>query len=104
MSLYRDDNGVPGALVAQSNTVTITAGAAARWVRFTAPVTRLDPGAHWVVIHTGGTNGIARNRGDGPANWYSNKDPFADGATDPFGAGWTGNTTLSVHATYTVGY
>jgi hypothetical protein len=104
MVLYRDSGGVPAARVAQSPVATIAAGMTGRWVNFTAPPTALDPGVYWIVIHTGGTGGVARNRGDGAANWYSNLDPFADGPTNPFGTGWTGAVTLSVHATYTMGY
>ena len=48
---------------------------------------------------------LARNRGDGAANWYGlSDDLFSDGASNPFGTGSSGNGTLSVYATYTVGY
>jgi len=104
MVLYRDSGGVPGARLAQSPIATINAGLAGRWVAFNLPPTALDPGAYWIMIHTGATGGVARNRGDGAANWYSNLDAFSDGASDPFGTGWTGSVTLSVYASYTVGY
>jgi len=94
----------PAARLAQSNIVTIAAGAPGQWVTFTGPAIALDPGAYWVVIHTGPTNGLIRKRSDGVANWYSNLDTFSDGAASPFGAGTTGTATLSVYATYTVGY
>ena len=49
--------------------------------------------------------GVTRNRGgDGAANWYGNADAFADGAANPFGTGTAGTGTLSVNASYTVGY
>jgi hypothetical protein len=105
MVLYRDNNGVPGGRWAQSNIVTIAAGTPGRWVNFSAPATPLDPGQYWIVLHTGDTTGIARNRGgDGPANWYGNLDAFADGPANPFGPGAAGTGTLSVKATYTVGH
>jgi hypothetical protein len=106
MVLYKDTNGVPDSLRAQSNIVTITPGTTGRWVNFTTPATPLDPGQYWIVIHTGATQGIVRNRGgDGPDNWYGlNTDTFADGPSNPFGTGASGTGTLSVKATYTVGY
>lgn len=104
MVLYRDSGGVPAARVTQSPVATINAGMTGRWVNFNPPPVALDPGAYWIVIHTGGTEGLARNRGDGAANWYSNIDPFADGPANPFGTGWSGSVTLSVYATYTMGY
>jgi hypothetical protein len=107
MVLYRDSGGVPAARVAESNTVaSIAAGAAGKWVNFAAPAATLTPGDYWIVIHTGATGGVARNwGGDGPANWYGNNtDVFADGPGSTFGTGTTGTGTLSVTATYTVGY
>jgi hypothetical protein len=104
MALYRDNAGVPGALVAQSGAGTVAAGSAGRWMWFSGPATRLDPGAYWIVIHTGDTAGVARNRGDGAANWYAAIDQFADGPSSQFGTGWSGNVTLSVNVFYTVGY
>jgi hypothetical protein len=103
MVVYKDNNGVPGGKWAQSNVVNIAAGSAGRWVDFTAPATPLDPGQWWIVIHTGDTGGVARNRGDGANNWYGNADAFSDGPSNPFGSGATGNGTLSVKISYTVG-
>jgi len=103
--IYKDSNGVPNGKWAQSNVVTIPAGKAAGWVNFTAPATALDPGDWWLVIHTGDTGGIARNRSDGADNWYGlSADAFADGPSNPFGTGTAGAGTLSVKANYTVGY
>jgi hypothetical protein len=104
MVLYNDNNGVPHGRVAQSNTITISAGTSASWVNFTAPATALDPGQYWIVIHTGDTDNVIRKSAFGPANWYSNLDNFADGSNNPFGAGTTGTTTLSATVSYTVGY
>ncbi len=52
------------------------------------------------MLQSGGTAGVARYYSDGPANWYGGVDAFADGASDPFGAGGTGTGTLSVYAAY----
>jgi hypothetical protein len=45
---------------------------------------------------------VARDYGDGSANWYGNADSFADGASAPFGSGSAGTGTLSIYATYKV--
>jgi hypothetical protein len=105
MVLYNDSNGLPAGRVAQSNDGTIAAATTGRWVTFTTPATPLDPGQYWIVLQTGATQGIARNRGgDSPDNWYGlNNDPFTDGPSNPFGTGAAGTGTLSVNATYTVG-
>jgi hypothetical protein len=105
LALYRDASGVPGALVAQTSTKTISAGAAGSWVNFTAPNVPLDPGVYWAVIHTGDTGVLARNYGDPTTpNWYGNADLFSDNASDPFGSGATGNVTLSIYVAYALGH
>lgn len=103
MVLYQDNGGVPGAKVAESSTVNVASGTAPDWVNFPAPATALSAGTYWIVLHTGNTGVIARNRGDGAANWYGNADTFSDGASNPFGAGSTGAVTLSVNVSYTLG-
>jgi hypothetical protein len=102
--LYRDNNGVPGAKVAESSTHWLGNGAPPNWRPFTVPNVPLDPGSYWIAVFTGGTAGVVRNFGDpGAINWFNNDDLFSDGAADPYGAGNTGNLTLSVYATYTLG-
>ncbi len=103
--LYRDDNGVPGARVAESNQRSFAAGTAKNWYSFslsTANQVLLTPGDYWIAVFTGGTAQVLRNYGDGAANWFGNDDVYADGAADPFGAGTTGTVTLSVRAGYTL--
>ncbi len=105
LALYRDASGVPGALVAQTSTKTIAAGAAASWQNFSAPNISLDPGVYWAVIHTGDTSVLARNYGDpATANWFGNADLFSDNASDPFGAGASGTVTLSIYVAYALGH
>ena len=104
MALYQDNNGVPNARLAQSNTLTINAGTSPGWVTFTVPATPLNPGQYWIVLHSGATEGIARYYADGTEiNRYNNLDTFADGSTNPFGSGNSGPLTLSLKAAYTVG-
>lgn len=104
--IYKDANGVPGAKVFESQTVGVYAGSSATWypsvpIPDFAPV--LDAGKYWIVLLTDGRTGIARNFADGSGNWYGNADTASDGASDPFGAGNTGNGTLSAFITYRPG-
>lgn len=104
MALYRDSNGVPGALVAQSNAMSVTAGSASRWLYFPAGATALNPGTYWIMIHSGSPSAVTRIKCDGAANWHGNSDVYSDGAANPAGAGSLGTMTLSLFASYTVGY
>jgi hypothetical protein len=103
--LYRDNNGAPGAKVAESNPRTFSAGATKAWYSFSlnaANTVLLQPGDYWIALFTSGTEQVLRNYGDGAANWFGNDDIYADGAADPFGAGNTGSVTLSVRGGYTL--
>lgn len=97
-ALYRDAGGVPGAKVAESNEVSVKAGQAASWITAEAPNIVLDAGNYWLVIHSGDTTGIARDFGDGAANWYGNADTYSDGASATFGTGNSGTVTISAAA------
>jgi hypothetical protein len=104
--IYKDANGVPGAKVYDAGGTSVSAGAPASWRpyvpnRNVAPT--LDAGKYWIVLHTANQAGIARNFADGTGNWYGNADSAADGASDPFGAGNTGDGTISAYVTYRPG-
>ncbi len=72
-ALYTDAGGVPGSLLGQTDEITVKAGQAGSWVSAPmVPVDIIGSRNYWIVIHTGDTGGIARNYGDGAANWYSN--------------------------------
>jgi hypothetical protein len=102
--LYKDlGDGTPGARVLESDEVTIKAGQSAGWVSAHVTQTDLQPGNYWIVIHTGDTSGIARNYGDGAANWYGTGDSYSDGASTFFGNGSTGTVTISANAMYIPG-
>lgn len=105
MVLYTDNgNNVPDKKVVESSSSRITAGMPAQWINFTVPETAITANTkYWIVIQTGNTQGVARDYGDGSTFWYANQDNFYDGASDPFGAGSTGTTTLSVYASYVPG-
>ncbi len=104
MVLYRDSGGVPGSMVAQSNTVSNAAGSSSRWLYFPSPAVRLDPGNYWIMVHSGSTSAVTRLKGLSSANTHSNGDMFSDGAANPAGSGSLGTMTLSVFVNYTVGY
>lgn len=103
--LYRDQNGVPGEQVAATpNNVFTAFQQPANWYCFAPNFGGLlEPGNYWIMIHTGGSSGIIRYYYDGPANWYGNADEFDDGASNPFGAGGTGQGTLSLRVDYVPG-
>jgi hypothetical protein len=102
LSLYRDNAGVPGTKVVDSTPKTITAGATVGWQKFTVSNVPLTAGTYWIAIHTGMPELIIRVGREAPANWYGANDLYSDGAANPYGAGFTGTTTLSVYATYTL--
>jgi hypothetical protein len=100
--VYRDNNGTPGAKVAESSVRTLASGLSAGWRSFpVASRPLLTPGDYWLAIHTGGTAQVLRDFADGSEiNWYGNADTFADGASDPFGGATSGTATLSVFGQY----
>lgn len=100
MALYQDSSGTPGAKVLESNVATVTSGQAPGWVAFTTSAVPLAAGTYWIVIQSGDTGGVARDYGDGAADWFGGSDTFSDGASNPFGTGSTGTVTLSVFASY----
>jgi hypothetical protein len=100
--IYRDNNGAPGAKVAESGTRSLASGSSAGWKSFSVSSRPLlTPGDYWLAIHTGGTAQVLRDFADGPeVNWLGNADTFADGASDPFGAATSGTATLSLFGSY----
>jgi hypothetical protein len=104
MVLYRDSSGRPGTRIAQSSTVNIAANSGTRWVYFSSPAAKLDPGYYWVMVHSGSNTAVSRLRATANANVSSNTDTFSDGAANPAGGVGSGTMTLSLFANYTVGY
>ena len=102
MSLYLDNAGVPGAKVVDSTAKTLKAGLAAGWQKFTVSNVPLPAGTHWIAIHSGMPEEIIRVGREAIANWYGANDLYSDGTGDPYGAGFTSTTTLSLYATYTL--
>jgi hypothetical protein len=108
-AIYKDANGVPGALVYKSDYDFgyVYSSALPSWYP-TFPVNpnsapTLEPGKYWIVLLTGANGGIARNFADGTGNWYGNADAANDGPSDPFGVGNTGNGTISAFISYRPG-
>ena len=103
MALYRDAGGVPGALVAESDSLAIGAGSPASWYTFHPASAPLDPGVYWIVLLSGGgggPSGVVRDYGDGQPDWYGNANTFTAGPSNPFGSGTAGSGTLSMYAAY----
>jgi hypothetical protein len=102
LALYRDRNGAPAELVLETMwSAFIPSQGAAQWICFGSAAVPLDPGTYWAMIHSGGDPGIVRYFYDGPANWYGNADVYADGSSDVFGPGGTGEGTISIRVNYT---
>ena len=102
-ALYRDQNGVPGQLIVATTGQPLQpfSPPGPRWVCQSIYGKWLqEAGTYWLVIHTGELGGVVRYYYDGAANWYGNADEWDDGASDPFGAGGTGEGTISIRADY----
>jgi hypothetical protein len=104
MAVYTNSkqNDEPLYKLAESEVVTIPAGAAPGWVHFPVrqPASVNFIYGVWIVIHSGDTGGVARNYGDGAPSWFGNADAFADGTAEVFGSGSHGTGTLSVYGAY----
>jgi glucose/arabinose dehydrogenase len=103
--VYADSGGVPGALIATSNPVTINAGAAFSWVPFTfATPPTVTAGPVWIGYLAGATSALIQARLDSASGVIKyNADTYSDGATNPFGTasqatklnGWAIRATYS---------
>jgi hypothetical protein len=79
MIVYADDGqGGPAHKIVWSDVLTINSGKAPGWVRFPISDPRSIGGyaGYWIVLQSGGTAGIVRDYGDGPANWAGEAAPF----------------------------
>lgn len=98
-ALYRDANGVPSTKVTETAETSLPSSTyGPGWDCLVAGYLPVSPGSYWIMIHSGGSAGVVRYYYDGPANWYGNTDTFADGSSQSFGNGSTGEGTLSVRA------
>jgi hypothetical protein len=103
--VYADANGAPGALLGVSEALTFSSTNAAGWYQaaFSTPV-KLAAGNYWIGVITGATAKVAGFRYDsvaGSRDWNAN--PYASGATNPFGAVTTDGEQTSLYASYTPG-
>jgi hypothetical protein len=101
-AVYRDQNGVPGQLLVATNGRVLQPSAQPRpdWVCQSIYGKWLqEAGTYWLMIHTS-DGGVIRYYYDGAANWYGNADEWDDGASYTFGAGATGEGTISIRADY----
>ena len=101
MALYKDAGGVPGVKVLETQPLYIYNHAVGGWATFATPAVPLEPADYWIVMLSEPGAKYARLFYDGAANWYGNADNASDGADAPFGAGNSGQGTLSLYATYT---
>ena len=101
-AIYADAGGSPGALVAQSSTITVPDGQGPGWVDFpVSPGVTLPAGDYWLVLQGGSPSNGTRRYGDAAAGAERfNADDLFDGITDPFGTPITSNWSWSLYATY----
>jgi hypothetical protein len=101
---YSGEPGPTAVRFASSAEIVIEAGRAPGWVHF--PIEKrgglLDPNTEfYIMIHSGDTGGVVRFYGDGAANWIGRQLVYVDNTEFPLTGVTTGDTTLSVYATYT---
>jgi Bacterial Ig-like domain (group 3) len=97
--IYSSANGEPGALVASTAAVTVTAGRAAGYVElpFASPI-RLAAGDYWFGLISSGTSGVARYLAqDQDAGLRTNLDTYSDGASKSFGTASSGPKAMLLH-------
>jgi hypothetical protein len=102
-ALYSDDRGEPRNLLGQTEVATVTAGAAATWVkaRLATPV-RISAGTYHLAILSGATGRVARySREPAASGLRSTSDAFADGASATFGSAAPDDYEIAMYAVVT---
>jgi hypothetical protein len=95
MLVYKDDNGKPSELVAQSDEVIIDSGRQG-WLTGPISPTPLPSGTYWLMVQSG-EGGFVHLYQSGPPNGLTAPDSFADGPANPF----QGDAATTVPATGT---
>ena len=104
VGIYRDANGVPGALLTRGSAQTVFAGEPGLWRSIGFLWEQLAPGKYWLALQTVGDGGtVTRYALDGTGNWYGNPASPMEVISDPFGPGSTGNGTISGFVSYQPG-
>jgi Subtilase family len=101
--IYAGGENAPGTLLASSQPLAFSKSNAPGWydLAFTAPPT-LAAGGYWIGVLAGTTSKVASYRYDSVARAGAfNSNPFAAGASNPFGRARTNSVQLSIFATYT---
>jgi PKD repeat protein/glucose/arabinose dehydrogenase len=103
--IYADSGGNPGALLAVSNAVTVTAGQAWGWVDFTFPsAVAVTAGTVWMGYIAGSVSDLTQLRFDssaGELHYNLNPGGYAAGPSNPFGTPALSNKHYSLYASYT---
>lgn len=100
LTIYRDSNGRPGALVARTATLVFKSSSAAGWYGLALRRrVSLRKGAYWIGVLTGGRAGVAGWRYDSAGRQLTRRTSFAGGPTNPFGAGRLNTAVMSIYAT-----
>jgi hypothetical protein len=100
--IYTDAAGIPDARAAVSQEMRVSGTDPAAWITFALPSpVSLAPGVYWLGENTGPSGGVVQQAGDPLATdaaW--NRDTYADGPSDPFGASMSYGLERSIYATY----
>lgn len=100
LAVYKDNGGVPGALVAVGSEFSVQAGSAAAWYVSSFPSTSLPAGRYWLAEFTGGTSGVTRNHGSAiVANYQSASASYAAGAPAVFPPSTAGSIDMDMFVT-----
>jgi hypothetical protein len=95
-----DGSGNPVNLLGTSNEVTIQAKQQAGWVAFTFPYSVPIPAGRIAFGYlVGATTRIARTYWDSTGTRVGNTDTYADGASNPFGAGTSASPAMALKVT-----
>jgi PKD repeat protein len=101
--IYANNGGSPGALLGTSSEVTINAGRPWGWVDFTFPTpVAVSAGTIWMGYIASGVGDLTQMRylnQAGAVRWNADAGGYADGPSNPFGAGTSSNKHYSLYAT-----
>jgi hypothetical protein len=98
--IYKNTSTGPGALVARTFQVTLSAGTPPGWVDLYFPYPpRLQAGGYWLTLHAGESENIVRYAFDVKSGGQRyNDDLFSNGPLNPFGGSNRAAREMSIHA------
>jgi hypothetical protein len=103
--VYADASGSPGRLLGTTDEFSYTPSDGSGWAELSfTPNLKLPAGDYWIGLISGRQAGVAGIRYDNdPGVLDFNSNPYAAGASDPFGPITSGDELMSVYLDYLVG-